>query len=71
MQIVTSEPPRNAAQITLLQIYNKYNIKEEEKNEIRTLIANYFFEKTLAKIDALWESNVVNEDSIGQLIMGE
>lgn len=71
MQFVTNKPTLNAAQISLLQIFNKYKVTDEELMEIRTLLANFFLSKTLSKTDSQWENNVANEDTIDKLIRGK
>lgn len=53
------------AQLELLNAMN--NIKSEsDLNEFRDLVAHFFAAKAQKAIDALWDSGIINEETINQ-----
>ncbi len=50
-------------QLELLRVFN-FDLSEEQLQEIRALLADYFANKVTSEIDALFEENEWGEDKI-------
>ena len=50
-------------QLELLKVFS-FDISDEQVNEIRSLLANYFAEKVTSDMDALFEANNWGEEKI-------
>ena len=56
------------AQIAQLELFNALkNINSEsELNEFKDLVAHFFAQKAQKAIDDMWDSGLINEDTINQ-----
>lgn len=52
-------------QLELLKLF-KYELPDNQIQEIRTLLAKYFADKATNEMDKLWEGNNWNDDTISK-----
>jgi hypothetical protein len=57
--------PLSNVQVELLKLYST-GIGDEQLLEIKELIANYLFEKSVTQADKLWEEKGYNKETINQ-----
>jgi hypothetical protein len=55
--------PLSNVQVELLKLYST-GIRDEQLLEIKDLIANYLFEKSVNQADKLWEEKGYNQETI-------
>lgn len=57
--------PLNKAQLELLKLFGRIS-NEEELNEIKTLIGQYYAKKATDKADKLWEERSYTQETMNQ-----
>lgn len=64
MEVLSS--PLNAAQLELLKIFGKIKT-EEELNELKDVIVNFYAQRLMNRADEIWEERGYTQDDMERL----
>ena len=62
--------PLNKAQLDLLKLFSRVK-SEEELNEIKTIIGQYFANKATKEADRLWDERGFTQDTMNEWLSDE
>lgn len=62
----TLQTPLNKAQLELLKIFGKIK-SEEELNELKDLIVNYYAQRLMDRVDKIWEERGYTEEDMERI----